>query len=132
MPVTGERAALRIQIDTKVSDGTLAVFADHDLLLTTALHGSGFEAPIQLDHALRVGPHQLRVALYRPDKSLQTEKEGLGEIRTGAENMLTIRVTRRSKMLVKHETALDVIWPTATAPVADSTSKGAPLAAALK
>jgi serine/threonine protein kinase len=132
MPVTGERAALRIQIDTKVSDGTLAVFADHDLLLTTALHGSGFEAPIQLDHALRVGPHQLRVALYRPDKSLQTEKEGLGEIRTGAENMLTIRVTRRSKMLVKHETALDVIWPTATAPVADSTPKGAPLAAALK
>jgi hypothetical protein len=132
LPSAG-RAGLRIQIDTKVGDGTLAVFVDHNLLLTTALHGSGYEAPIELEHALSAGPHQLRVALYRPDKSLQTEKEGLGDIRSDSDNLLTIRVSRRSKMLVKHETALDVVWPSSIAPVAQgATPSGTPVAAALK
>ena len=132
LPSAG-RAGLKIQIDTKVGDGTLAVFADHNLLLTTALHGSGYEAPIELEHALSAGPHQLRVALYRSDKSLQTEKEGLGDIRSDSDNLLTIRVSRRSKMLVKHETALDVVWPSSVAPVAQGTTPpGTPVAAALK
>jgi hypothetical protein len=126
------RAALHIQIDAKVGDVTLAVFADHDLLLTTALHPGGPGQPIEIEHALPVGPHQLRVALYRADKSLQTQKEGLGEIRTDTENTLTIRVSKRSKMLVKHETALEVIWPSAIAPVAEAATPAAPLAVALK
>jgi serine/threonine protein kinase len=130
----GARVGLRIQIDTKISDGTLAVFADKDLLLTTPMHvAADLEEPIELKNALSAGPHQLRVVLYRSDKSLQTEKEGLGEIRGDGENLLTIKVSRRSKMLLKHQTALDVIWPSAIAPVAqDGKSGGTPLAASLK
>ena len=113
VPVAIRRAALRIKIDTKVSDGTLAIFADHDLLLTTGLRDQAAADPMRLERVLPAGPHQLRVALYRADKTLQTEKEGLGELRADGENTLTIRVAKRAKMLVRRETALEVIWPSA-------------------
>ena len=112
-PVAVQRAALRIKIDTTVGDGTLAIFADHDLLLTTGLREQAAADPMRLERVLPAGPHQLRVALYRADKSLQTEKEGLGELRSDGENVLTIRVTKRPKMLVRRETSLDVVWPSA-------------------
>lgn len=115
-PKAVEHAALNIDIDATAAEGTLAIFADHELLLTTELHGDGADAPVHLQHALPVGPHQLQVALYRPDKSLQMEREGLGEIRGDIMNNLTIHVTRRSKLLLKHQTFLDVIWPSAMTP----------------
>jgi serine/threonine protein kinase len=111
-----QRAALRIKIDTSVTDGTLAIFADHDLLMTTGLRDHAAMDPMRLERLLPAGPHQLRVALYRADKSLQTEKEGLGELRADSDNTLTIRVSKRPKMLVRRETALEVIWPSAIAP----------------
>jgi hypothetical protein len=40
----------------------------------------------------------------------------LGELRGDTENILTIRVSKRPKMLVRRETALDIIWPSAIAP----------------
>ena len=116
VPAAVERAALRIKINATVGDGTLAIFADHDLLLTTSLRDYAAADPTRLERLLSAGPHQLRVALYRADKSLQTEKEGLGELRADTENTLTIRVSKRPKMLVRRETALDVIWPSAMAP----------------
>jgi hypothetical protein len=115
-PVAVQRAALRIKINATVTDGTLAIFADHDLLLTTGLREYAAADPMRLERLLPAGPHQLRVALYRADKSLQTEKEGLGELRADTENTLTIRVSKRPKMLVRRETALEVIWPSAIAP----------------
>ncbi|HEY2461685.1 MAG TPA: serine/threonine-protein kinase [Candidatus Acidoferrum sp.] len=108
-----QHTALNVDIDTSVSEGTLAVFADHELLMRADLHGGTPEMPIHLEHLLPVGPHQLRVALYRADKSLQTEKEGLAEISMGAANILKVRVSRKAKLLVKHETSLEVIWPVA-------------------
>ena len=116
VPVAVRRAALRIRINATVRDGTLAIFADHDLLLTTGLREYAAADPMGLERLLPAGPHQLRVALYRADKSLQTEKEGLGELRADTENTLTIRVSKRPKMLVRRETALEVIWPSAIAP----------------
>ena len=109
--MAAQRAALRIRIDSTISDGTLAIFADHDLLFTTGLRDQAAMDPGRLERLLSSGPHQLRVALYRADKSLQTEKEGLGELRADGDNILTIRVLKRPKMLVRHETALEVIWP---------------------
>jgi serine/threonine protein kinase len=126
-----QRASLRIKIDATVGDGTLAIFADHDLLLTTGLRDHSAVDPMQLERLLSAGPHQLRVALYRADKSLQTEKEGLGELRADAENTLTIRVSKRPKMLVRHETALEVIWPSAIAPQHQNVSNPS-VSAALK
>jgi serine/threonine protein kinase len=116
VPIAIQRAALRIKIDAKVGEGTLAVFADHELLLTTGLREYAALDPARLERVLPAGPHQLRVALYRADKSLQMEKEGLGELRADAENTLTIRVSKRPKMLVRRETALEVIWPSAISP----------------
>src|SRR6266852_8012449 len=132
VPATLERAALRIKIDAKVTDGTLAIFADHDLLLTTGLRDYAAMDPARLERTLSAGPHQLRVALYRADKSLQTEKEGLGDLRSDTENALTIRVTRRSKHLVQHQTALDVTWPSAVSPQPQHAVPAAALATALK
>jgi serine/threonine protein kinase len=130
--VAVERAALRIKINATVGAGTLAIFADHDLLLTTDLREYAAADPMGLERLLPAGPHQLRVALYRADKSLQTEKEGLGELRADTENTLTIRVSKRSKMLVRRETALEVIWPSAIAPQAQPATSSAAVASALK
>jgi serine/threonine protein kinase len=131
-PVAIERAALRIKIDASVSDGTLAIFADHDLLLTTNLRDQAAADPAALEKRLPAGPHQLRVALYRADKSLQTEKEGLGELRADGENTLIIRVSKRPKMLVRRETALDVIWPSAISSQHPNAAASPALTTALK
>ena len=127
--VAGGHAPLQIDISA-VADGTLAIFADHALLATTPLHAKPAQN-LHMTHVLSAGPHELRVVLYRPDKTMQVEKDGLGEIRLDSPNTLTIRVSRRSKLLVKHETALEVIWPSA----ADTGKDGAltpPLSASLK
>jgi serine/threonine protein kinase len=132
VPVAIQRASLRIKIDTTVGDGTLAIFADHDLLLTTGLRDYAAADPMRLERLLPAGPHQLRVALYRADKSLQTEKEGLGELRADSENTLTIRVSKRPKMLVRHETALEVIWPSAISPQRQNAASSPSVTTALK
>jgi serine/threonine protein kinase len=132
VPVAIERAALRIKIDTTLGEGTLAIFADHDLLLTTGLREHAALDPMRLERLLPAGPHQLRVALYRADKSLQTEKEGLGDLHAGADNTLTIRVSKRPKMLVRHETALEVIWPSAISPQRQNAASSPAVTTALK
>lgn len=63
-------------------------FADQTVVYTTELRDGH---AVQLERALAAGPHQLRVALYRPDKSLQVMKEGLGEIRTDSPNAVKIQ-----------------------------------------
>ena len=131
-PVKAERASLRIKIDASVTDGTLAIFADHDLLLTTGLREQAAADPLGLERVLLAGPHQLRVALYRADKSLQTQKEGLGELRADGENTLTIRVSKRPKMLLRRETTLEVIWPSAISPQKQNAAGSPPVTAALK
>jgi serine/threonine protein kinase len=119
---TADRASLRIEIDSTVGDGALAIFVDQTLLFTTELHTGVSPQPLRLERALLAGPHQLRVALYRADKSLQVAKEGLGEIRTDGQNQLRIHVAKRSKLLVRHETSLDVAWPSAIGPAVTSAS----------
>jgi serine/threonine protein kinase len=129
MLAAGGHAPLQIDISA-VADGTLVIFADHTLLATTELHAKPAQN-LHFTHVLAAGPHEMRVVLYRPDKTLQVEKDGLGEIRVDGMNTLTIRVSRRSKLLVKHEMALDVIWPSA-ANAQDEEGKTPPLSASLK
>jgi serine/threonine protein kinase len=116
MSKTMEGASLQVEIDSTVADGAVAVFADQTLLFTTELHVESAADPIRFSHALPSGPHQLRVVLYRADKSLQVAKEGLGQIRGDMANMLKIHVSRKSKLLVRKETSLDVSWPSAITP----------------
>jgi hypothetical protein len=115
-----DRASLKIEIDSTVGEGALAIFADQALLFTTELHATTVGSPVRMEHALLSGPHQLRVALYRPDQSMQVAKEGLGEIRADGQNTLHIHVAKKAKMLVRHETSLEVLWPSAVAPAAVS------------
>jgi hypothetical protein len=103
--------ALQIEITSGVAEGTLAIFADRELLLTTNFATAAPGEPIHFEHALPAGPHQLRVALYKPDKSLRLEKEGLAEIRSDGANTLAVHVNRRAKLLVRREFSLDVTWP---------------------
>ncbi len=118
MPISRpmDKASLKIEIDSSVGDGALAIFADQTLLYTTDLKANQPGAPIKLEQNLPPGPHQLRVALYRADKSLQIAKEGLGEMRTDSSNTLRIHISKKAKMLVKHENSLDVAWPSAMGP----------------
>jgi serine/threonine protein kinase len=102
---------LQIEITSAVTEGALAIFADRELLFTTKLATAMPGEPIHFEHALPAGPHQFRVALYKPDKSLRLEKEGLAEIRSDGANTLAVHVNHRAKLLLRREFALDVTWP---------------------
>jgi serine/threonine protein kinase len=117
-PVSG----LQIEITSAVNEGTLTVFADRELLFSADLATQKQGQPMHFEHALPAGPHQFRVALYKPDRSLQLEKEGFAETRVDGANTLAVHVTRRAKLLIRRELALEVTWPGALAPAAEHAS----------
>jgi hypothetical protein len=106
--------SLQIEITSTVNEGTLAVFADRELLFTTNLVTTMPGEPVHFEHPLPAGAHQFRVALYKADKTLRMEKEGLAEIRSDFANTLAVHVNHHSKLLVRRELALDVTWPAAS------------------
>jgi len=75
--------------------------------------------PIHFEHTVPAGAHQFRVALYKADKSLRLEKEGLAEIRSDLANTLAVHVNHHSKLLIRREFALDVTWPAAPVPASE-------------
>jgi hypothetical protein len=86
------------------------------------LHADLSTEPLRLERTFPVGAHQVRVALYRSDKSLQTEKEGLADIRADMQNNLRIHVAKHSKLLVRREVFLEVSWPAAITPEVSASS----------
>src|SRR6266852_2366811 len=130
LPLVNEHAAqaapgpgLQIEITSAITEGTLTVFADRELLFSADLATAKQGQPMHFEHALAAGPQQFRVALYKADRSLQLEKEGFAEMRGDGPNTLAVHVTRRAKMLVRRELALDVTWPGAPAPAAEHASR---------
>jgi serine/threonine protein kinase len=111
-------SGLQIEITSAVNEGTLTVFADRELLFSADLATQKQGRPMHFEHALPPGPHQFRVALYKADRSLQLEKEGFAETRGDGADTLAVRVTRRAKLLVRRELALEVTWPGALLPAA--------------
>lgn len=102
-----------IEISAQSSDGTVAVFADHQMIFSTPL-ASVIDTPGEPFRAvctLVPGEHQLTVALYKTDNSLRAEKQGLAELHHGDNNLLAIRVVKHTKILVLHGTGLEVSWP---------------------
>jgi len=93
---------------------TLAVFAGQNMLYSAVISPKALRRPMHLRRQLPPGRHQLRVALYRADKSLHLEQEGLAEIAAERKNRLRIQITRRSKFLHKADPGLQVTWPAAT------------------
>jgi len=108
---------MTIEISAQSSDGTLAVFADDQVVFSTPL-ASVAEAVGERLRAVRTlfpGQHHLSVALYKADNSLRAEKRGLAELHHGASNLLAIRVVKHSKILLLRGTGLEVTWPIGSA-----------------
>jgi len=104
-------ADFQIEIHSTVAEGVLAVFADQDLVFTTNLSAATSGAAIQFKRPLSVGPHRLRVAFYKPDRTLHMEKEGLAEISANGENVLSINMNSRTGLLFHRALTLAVAWP---------------------
>src|SRR5437879_4236206 len=93
---------MTIEISAQSSDGTVAVFADHQLVFSTPLASVAEAAaePFRAVCTLFPGQHHLSVALYKADNSLRAEKQGLAELQHGNMNLLAIRVVKHSKILL--------------------------------
>jgi serine/threonine protein kinase len=114
-PVVAQ-TTLRIDIVSGVGDQSLAIYSGDDLLLTTQLQPAHLGDTLRFNCPIRPGEHALRVVLYRGDKTVYRQKENTSELRADGTNTMEVRVMRRSKMLLKHETSLEVVWPSSTAP----------------
>ena len=112
-PAAVRAVSLAIEISSAIDGATLAVFMDQQLVATTSLSVTRPGESLRLDRSLSPGPHEFRIALYRQDQTLQTAKQGLGELAPGSSNRLTVHVLRRAKMLVRHNADLDILWPAA-------------------
>src|SRR6266478_1047391 len=109
-PAAGE-VALNIEIASAIDGETLAIYADQHLVATSPLSVTASGEMLHLERPLAAGPHEFRVALYRPDQSLHLERGGLAEIQSGSANLLSIKVVKHAKMLVKKDAALEILWP---------------------
>jgi serine/threonine protein kinase len=127
-PLPKQLASLRVEIVSAIAEETLAVYAGQDVLISTRLDSARLGEPLHFDCPLSPGAHPLRVALYRADESLHLQKEGFAEIVSNESNTLNIRVSRRSKLLIRKETALDVNWPNPHSGAAQYPSPVAPVA----
>jgi serine/threonine protein kinase len=109
------QTTLRINIVSAVTDqATLAVFSGDELLLTTPLKPEHIGDTLRFNCPMVAGEHALRVVLYRADKTVFMQKENKSELHADGANTMEVHVNRKSKMLVKHETSLEVVWPSRT------------------
>ena len=110
-----EQTTLRINIVSAVTEQTtLAVFSGDELLLTTPLKPEHIGDTLRFNCPIVAGEHALRVVLYRADKTVFMHKENKSELHGNGANTMEVHVNRKSKMLVKHETSLEVVWPSTT------------------
>lgn len=119
------RIPLTIEISAQSSDGTVAVFADHELVFSTPLAtvASQAEEPFRTVCTLSPGQHDLSVVLYKADNSLRAQKQSFAELHQGDANLLAIRVIKHAKIFLLRGTGLEVTWP---APSIDQRSERAP------
>jgi Protein kinase domain len=109
------QATLHINIVSEVTEQTtLAVFSGDELLLTTPLKPEQVGDTLRFNCPVVAGEHALRVVLYRADKTVFMHKENKSELHPDGANTMEVHVNRKSKMLVKHETSLEVVWPSTT------------------
>jgi serine/threonine protein kinase len=126
------QAILRINIISEVTEQTtLAVFSGDELLLTTPLKPEQMGDTLRFNCPIVAGEHALRVVLYRADKTVFMHKENKSELHADGANTMEVHVNRKSKMLVKHETSLEVVWPSTTTSSSADANQGFKPAGAL-
>jgi serine/threonine protein kinase len=126
-PLPKQLTSLRVEIVSAIAEETIAVYAGDHVLISTRLDSARLGEPLRFDCPLSPGVHPLRVALYRADESLHIQKEGFADIVSDDSNTLNIRVSRRSKLLIRKETTLEVTWPNPHSAAAQYTSSLAPV-----
>jgi eukaryotic-like serine/threonine-protein kinase len=110
-----EQTTLNINIVSAVTEQTtLAVFSGDELLLTTPLKPEHAGDTLRFNCPIAAGEHALQVVLYRADKTVFMHKENKSDLHVDGANTMEVHVNRKSKMLVKHETSLEVVWPSRT------------------
>jgi serine/threonine protein kinase len=109
------QTTLHIAVVSGVTDQTLAIYSGEELLLTTPLQTQHLGDTLRFNCPIPAGEHALRVVLYRADKTVALKKENNSELHVDGANTMEVRVNRKSKMLLKHETSLEVVWPSSTA-----------------
>jgi serine/threonine protein kinase len=123
-PPVVSKTMLHIDIVSGVTDQTLAIYSGDELLLTTPLQPEHLGDTLRFNCPISAGEHALRVVLYRGDKTVLMHKENNSELHADSANNMQVRVNRRAKMLVKHETSLEVVWPSSTAAAMLTNSPG--------
>ncbi|HSY32327.1 MAG TPA: serine/threonine-protein kinase [Verrucomicrobiae bacterium] len=126
------QATLHINIVSEVTEQTtLAVFSGDELLLTMPLKPEQVGDTLRFNCPIVAGEHALRVVLYRADKTVFMHKENKSELHADGANTMEVHVNRKSKMLVKHETSLEVVWPSTTTSSSAEANQGFKPAGAL-
>jgi len=126
------QATLHINIVSEVTEQTtLAVFSGDELLLMTPLKPQQIGDTLRFNCPIVAGEHALRVVLYRADKTGVMHKENKSELDADGANTMEVHVNRKSKMLVKHETSLEVVWPSTTTSSSAEANQGFKTAGAL-
>jgi tRNA A-37 threonylcarbamoyl transferase component Bud32 len=110
---SAEGTQLVIEISAKPSDDTLAVFAEQKMVFSMPLAAAAVKqgGPFRAMCKLPPGEHHLTVAVYKEDKTLRTEKEGLADIRPRTNNVLVIKLAKHSRFLPFHGSGLQITWP---------------------
>jgi serine/threonine protein kinase len=115
VPAPVAHTTLRIDIQSGVTDQTLEIYSGNELLLTTPLQTAHLGDTLRFNCPVTAGEHALRVVLYRADKTVFMHKENNSELHADGTNTMEVRISKKAKMLVKHETSLEVVWPSSTA-----------------
>jgi serine/threonine-protein kinase len=117
------KTSLHVDIVSAVADENISVFADEELLLSSPLQASHIGDTLRFECPVTPGEHSFRVVLARSDETVLVEKANTSQIRSDASNFLGVHVSRRAKLFLKHESSLEVVWPSTVAPIAASVSQ---------
>jgi len=122
-PPAARQTSLNIAVVSDVGEETLAIYSDDNLLLTTPLESAHRGDTLRFSCPIEAGDHVLRVTVFRGAREVVAQKENNSELHADGSNTLEVHINRRSRMLVKHQIALEVVWPSRS--LSSSTQQGA-------
>ncbi|HXC47900.1 MAG TPA: serine/threonine-protein kinase [Candidatus Sulfotelmatobacter sp.] len=110
-PSAARQTSLNIAVVSDVGEETLAIYSDDNLLLTTPLESAHRGDTLRFSCPIAAGDHVLRVTVFRDAREVVAQKENSSELHADGSNTLEVHIYRRSRMLVKHQIALEIVWP---------------------
>jgi hypothetical protein len=110
-PSAARQTSLNIAVVSEVGEETLAIYSDDNLLLTTPLESTHRGDTLRFNCPIEAGDHVLRVTVFHGAKEVVAQKENSSELHADGSNTMEVRINRRSRMLVKHQIALEIVWP---------------------